>query len=474
MTSVAILSGEAETLLRAGRRIEAIKAYQRLLALDPARPDAWFNLGWLLRQERRYDEGIDAYGEALKRGVGHAEEVHVNRAAILSERLYRNADAREELRAALTIAPRFTTARLNLGQIEEDEGNRSGARAAYDAVIAYEGANARAHARLGALDILEGRTDSAIARLSRVAGQQRTQDEAAEVEFALANALDAAGRFDEAFACLIKANSLGKGAARARFDPTAYDRLIDTVINAFPRSDAQPRSTTADTPQPLFICGMFRSGSTLCEQAIARHSRVTSGGELEALPAMIGGISGFPHAGVDYDDLRARYQHDLVRLFPNADIVTDKRCDNFLNIGAIKTMYPEARIVHSMRDPIDTALSILFLHFADDISYGWRIEDIAHYWRGYRRLMAHWQRIYPDIVAFDYDSFVNAPEAAARRLFASLGLDWEPGCDPREAVNAEVRTASAWQVRQPVHAKSSGRQANYAKHVESWRALFAD
>lgn len=473
MTSGATLLVQAEALLQAGRKAEAIDAYRQLLTAEPARPDAWFNLGWLLRQERRYAESLDAYGQALAHGVGHAEEVHVNRAAILSERLYRNDEARDALMAAIAIAPRFTTARLNLGQLEEDEGNRAAARAAYDAVVAYEPGNARAHARLAALDVLEGHADAAIARLPDVAAGQQTHEGAAEASFALANALDAVGRYDEAFVCLERANALGRQASRVGFDPAGYNRLIDALIEAFPAPVDRRAGNARDNPQPVFICGMFRSGSTLCEQTIARHSRVTSGGELEALPAMIGAIPDFPKTEVDFRTLRDRYRRELASLFPDADIVTDKRCDNFLYIGAIKAMFPGARIVHSVRDPVDTALSILFLHFADDISYGWRIEDIVHYWRGYRRLMAHWQRLYPDIVTFDYDAFVRAPEEQARELFASLNLDWEPGCNPRNAVNTDVRTASAWQVRQPVHAKSSGRQANYAGHITPWRALFS-
>jgi Tfp pilus assembly protein PilF len=472
VTSGGLLLAQAEALLRAGKRPEAIDAYQRLLGDEPGRPDAWFNLGWLLRQERRYDEALEAYGQALTHGVGHAEEVHVNRAAILSERLYRNSDARAELKSALSVAPRFTVAHLNLGQIEEDEGNKVDARTAYNDAIAIEPGNARAHARLGALDIFEGQSDAAIDRLANAARSTRTEDDAAEIGFALANALDANKRFDEAFACLTRANMLGRNVARTRFDPVGYDALIDGLIKAFPEATVSPRGVPSSGPEPLFVCGMFRSGSTLCEQTIARHSRVTSGGELEALPAMIGAIPDFPQRDVDYASLRDQYRRELAALFPGADIVTDKRCDNFLYIGAIKAMFPDAQIVHSVRDPLDTALSILFLHFADDISYGWRIEDIAHYWRGYRRLMTHWQRLYPDIVTFDYDAFVRAPEDEARTLFTSLGLDWEAGCDPRNAMRADVRTATTWQVRQPVHARSSGRQANYAKHIGSWPALF--
>lgn len=131
-----------------------------------------------------------------------------------------------------------------------------------------------------------------------------------------------------------------------------------------------------DKPAPLFICGMFRSGSTLAEQILARHSRITAGGELEFTPAMIGADrQPYPQTLADASPaklakLMQNYLDELRAILPHADLVTDKRVDNFLHIGLIKAIFPDARIVHTTRDPLDNILSIYFLHFAGGVAYG--------------------------------------------------------------------------------------------------------
>src|SRR5688500_5747764 len=119
----------ASQLRRAGRVVEAIAAYEELLALRPDLPDSWYNLGWLQRQARRFPEALASYRQALDRGVGQPEEVHLNRGVILADHLGRSDDAQAELERALAINPRYVPALLNLGNLHEDRGRRGEARA---------------------------------------------------------------------------------------------------------------------------------------------------------------------------------------------------------------------------------------------------------------------------------------------------------------------------------------------------------
>ena len=120
---------------------------------------------------------------------------------------------------------------------------------------------------------------------------------------------------------------------------------------------------------------------------------------------------------------------------PDAAVVTDKRPDNFLYVGLIKSLFPDARIVHTTRDPLDNCLSVHFLHLDHAMGYALDLMDTAHYYRQYRRLMAHWKSLYgDDILDFDYDTFVRDPGPAVERLLAFCGLDWEErlhGISPR-------------------------------------------
>jgi hypothetical protein len=154
-----------------------------------------------------------------------------------------------------------------------------------------------------------------------------------------------------------------------------------------------------------------------------------------------------------------------VKPAPNI-LVTDKRPENFLHIGLIKTIFPSAKIVHTRRNRLDNLLSLYFLHVDPAQAYALDLEDAAHWYGQYRRLMDHWKTLYPDdILDVDYDELVREPNPALERMFGFLALDWEDDLLDFHRTDSPVKTASVWQVRQPLHARSSGRWRNYSKQL---------
>lgn len=476
---VVALKQLALAAMREGRIDDGIHAYRRLLAIDPASTEAWYNLGYLQRCARSFDAALEAYGEALARGIDRPEEVHLNRAAILSEFLARDSDAERELRAALACNPRFALGWLNLGMLYEDRGDPAAARDAYGRVLALEARHARALARLSAIDVFEGKARTVPARLTALLANPRLPaGDAAEIGFALGGALDALGRYDEAFAAFARANQAAQAAAppSRRYDRAAHERLVDRLI-ALPRA---PRATAAAW-SPTFICGMFRSGSTLVEQILSRHSRVTRGGELEILPALVATqLQPYPDALAtatpdQFAAVRDAYLGEVRDLYPDADTLTDKRPDNVLHIGLIKHLFPAARIVHTTRSLRDTMLSVWFLHFDDSVAYGHALDDIVHWFGQYRRLMAHWRTLYgDDIHDIAYEDVVAAPRTTIAALLDFCGLDWEDAVLAEQGAGGVVRTASVWQVRQPLHGRSVARWRHYARYIEPYLAALGD
>jgi hypothetical protein len=222
---------------------------------------------------------------------------------------------------------------------------------------------------------------------------------------------------------------------------------------------------------------MFRSGSTLVERVLEGHPRVSAGGELPFLPALVQrALQPFPESvqkrsAEDFAQIASAYAQSVAGVFANADIVTDKRPDNFLLIGLIKTLYPDAKFVHSVREALDNCLSIFFLHLDQSLAYALDLEDIGHYYRQYQRLMAHWKQCYrDDIFDFDYDAFVEAPEATLRGLLKFLNLEWDESLLRLDQRSSAVKTASVWQVREGVYQRSSGRWRNYASQLGPLRA----
>jgi len=222
---------------------------------------------------------------------------------------------------------------------------------------------------------------------------------------------------------------------------------------------------------------MFRSGSTLTEQLLATHPRVVAGGELDILPALVQTeLAPYPAAMAgasagSLGNMSRRYLQTLSALYPGAEYVTDKRPDNFLNIGLIKAMFPDARIVHTTRNALDNCLSIYFLHLDQRMSYALDLLDIGHYYREYRRLMAHWHALYgPDILDFEYEAYLRDSGPAVERLLEFCGLAADDNGRKGSGTAGAVKTASVWQVREAPHQRSVGRWRNYARHLSALRA----
>ena len=463
---------------RAGRVDEAIAAYERLLACWPDLPDCWFNLAILQRKARRFDAALASYQQALDRGVSQPEEVHVNRGVIYSEYLRREEAAVEELHAALGLNPTFVPALLNLANIQEGFGRREEALALYERLLqieprCYDGLTRYAYLKAAsgpddALDALVDRLRRALQHPGVAAADQ------ASLGFALGEVLDKAGAHDQAFDAYAAANRCSRASAGprgARYDRKQQEDLVDQLIETF--SGERSEGVSCDSAaKPIFVCGMFRSGSTLTEQVLAGHPQVAAGGEFDFIPrAVRRELAPFPSsmAQVSREQLELladRYLEMLAKLFPGARYVTDKRPDNFLYIGLIKTLFPDARIVHTRRNALDNCLSIFFLHIDHRMAYALDLMDIGHYYRQYRRLMAHWQRIYgDDILDFGYDEFVSGPREAAGKLLAFCDLEWDENCLAFQRQANSIKTASVWQVRQPLYRHSSGRSRHYARQL---------
>src|SRR3990170_8534324 len=236
--AIKTLAAQASALRRAGRAQEAITAYEKLLALRPDLAESWYNLGWLQRQARLFEASLDSYRQALNHGVSEPEEVHLNRAVILSDHLGRADEAEVELNQALALKPDYVPALLNLGNLHEDRGQREPARAAYERALAVDPDNVLALARLAGVAEAAGPGDPVIARLrAALERPDITAADRADLGFALGRLLDAVGDYDPAFAAYQAANQANRESALAlgygRYDAAANERLVDRLIETF-------------------------------------------------------------------------------------------------------------------------------------------------------------------------------------------------------------------------------------------------
>ncbi|MBA3669855.1 MAG: sulfotransferase [Sphingomonas sp.] len=431
------------------------------------------------KQVRQFDDALESYVQALEYGVGGAEEVRLNRAVILGDFLHRPDEALIELDQALKLRPDYVPALLNLGNLHEDQGRREEAQASYRAALDHDPGNALALARLAGVSHAQpldrGLADRLVGAIA-VPGIDGAAK--ADLGFALGGLLDAAGEYDDAFAAYAAANRASReaGGKAAIYDRGQAEQLIDRLIAAFP---AAPPPARMPKSAPLFICGLFRSGSTLVERILGASGRVAAAGELDLIPALARAIAEYPQGASTWSDAAvAEWRQSYLAALPEQPgderIVTDKRPDNFLHLGLIKRLFPSARIIHTRRNPLDNILSLYFLHLDPGMAYALDLDDAAHWHGEYRRLMDHWLSLYGhDILTVDYDALVRNPETKTRRLFEFCGIDWTPAVLDFQARAGTVKTASVWQVRESLYTRSSGRWRNYAHHLEAIRKIIA-
>jgi tetratricopeptide (TPR) repeat protein len=317
-----------------------------------------------------------------------------------------------------------------------------------------------------------------LARTPSMEGSVRTR-----LLFQLPAAWEKHSNYAKAFALADEAN----GASRRllRYDAKAHRQYCARIRHAFPKAlyENRPGYGSAST-LPVFVVGMPRSGTTLVEQLIAGHSRIRGAGELGVIPRVIAGMERWERqtgSGRHYpdcvDDLDAYVTRriaenvltELQEYASGADHVVDKLPHNFENIGLIRLLFPRAKIVSVRRDPRDIAISNFFIDYAGKhggMGFAYDLDWIGEQLADHNRLMLHWQRVFAgEILEVRYEDVVDDPATSARQILEYIGVDWEPQVLDFHTLPRPVKTASAWQVRQPLYAGSKGRWQRYEQHL---------
>jgi len=465
----------SKLLANAGLWDLASGCYARFVEHNPGLPNAHYNYAFNLKHAGHYREALVQYQNALDHRVDHAEEVLTNMAVICSGDLREDARAIELLISALEEKPNYIPALYNLASLYEESGDKHNAARYFGKVVEFAPDNIQAIARLAELTTY---TDPHHPIIQTLVDKFEQRDLDAEtkinVGYALGKVFNDCTDYDRAFHYYSQANKLDSSAGLP-YNRTEQESLVDENLRFFTQKwfeDLKPISTES----PIFICGMFRSGSTLVEQILASHLEVTAGGERNFFFNTIKGeLTPYPTSlsrvsSEKFARIADEYLNEMRTAFSYANFVTDKRPDNIWHIGLIKSMFPNAKIIITERNPLDNCLSVFFLRLAPIMNYANSLPDIAHQYQQQHRLAEHWKSIFPESVyTISYDDLVASPEPNINELLAFLGLDWSDECLNFHQLKNRVKTASVWQVRQPLYASSSGRWQNYSQYIEPLR-----
>ena len=429
----------ANALAALGRSAEAIEHYSRAIAFSPGSAGAHSNLGKLLQADGRSEEAIECFRKSLAIRSCVAE-THCRLATSLLT-LGQHPAAREALETAVALAP---------------------GKALYHRLLAES------------KQFVPG--DSHLAAMEAMAADMAalTEDNQTELRFALGKAYADMGEHERSFRHIIEGNALAH--KRAGYDEPAILGLFDRTKITFD-FDLMRRNQGVghQSPVPVFIIGMPRSGTSLVEQILASHPQVFGAGELtdmtravDALAAKDGDSSVFPEVvsrmtrGQIYE-FGERYLSSVQAMArPGAVRITDKMPDNFRWLGLIHLALPNARFIHTRRDAVDTCLSC-FSKLFDNLPYTYNLAELGRYYNAYAALMEHWGAVLPPGIVLDvqYEELVADFERQARRIVDFCALEWDPHCFAFHETQRPVRTASALQVRRPIYKDSVGRSKRY-------------
>jgi tetratricopeptide (TPR) repeat protein len=500
--------GRAADLMAAGRRLhqagqltEAETLYRRVLAVDPGHADAlnllglvayqtgrqelavkllreailkngrdpssYSNLGNALYGQGNLAEAVAAYRQAI-RIKPHYPEAHSNLGAAL-EQQGKLDEAVAEYHQAIRINPDYADAHLNLGVALEEQGKLDQALNAFERAIELAPQRALTYRLLSDVKRFST-TDPHLAAMERLARdlESLSVEDQIELHFALGKAYADVGDHEQSFQNFLRGNTLKR--QRVSYDEAETHSLFSRIRNVFTLDLMRSKRGLGElSRKPVFIIGMPRSGTTLVEQILASHPSVFGAGELEYISKAVEKISGPDTAWMRFDaqfrQLGASYVNFINTLAPNAERVVDKMPMNFLFAGLIHLALPNARFIHTRRDPIDTCVSCFTKLFSRSHPYSYDLAELGGYYRAYEALMEHWRKALPPGVMLEvqYEDLVADLDSEARRIIAHCGLPWDDACLSFHKTDRPVRTT--FQVRQPIYHGSIGRWRLYKRQL---------
>jgi hypothetical protein len=318
--------------------------------------------------------------------------------------------------------------------------------------------------------------ENAIEYISAMLPVETLDENRRALHFSLGRIFDRLHRYGEAFEHYSAANQLAKLNYNFDDEVQLCNRLKEIFSSEHLKS--LPKAGNK-SERPVFVVGMPRSGTSLAEQILSSHSEIYGAGELQHMNELVGSIRGitlskddFPECVVELDagqmdQLANTYLAKLDDLSADAPRVVDKMPNNFHYLGLIGLLFPKARIIHCLRDPRDTCLSIYFQDFNQTHAYGSDLTILGRYYREYEKLMAHWRSVV-DIPLYEihYADLVADQEKYSRELIEFCGLDWDDNCLDFYKAKRDVATASYNQVRRPMYKSSLERWRHYEPYIQ--------
>jgi len=495
-----------------GKLSDAERAYKKAIKVNPNFVEAHNNLGNVLVDLEQLKEASIAYGKALKLCPNHP--MLLNNLGNVLQLQGENEKAVSWLNKAIVHDPNYADAHSNLGNALSGKGEIDEATASYRKAIEIDHRHKEAYHGLGmALSDL-GEIDKAIASyrnainvdpeyaevyrsLSRNKKFSEYDDDIRSMEslytaesigdeqkmhlaFGLGKSYEDLGEYEKSMEFILKATRLKRTSCD--YSTAEAEDSFSNIKSTFSPKFFSDRTGMGNPDQtPIFILGMPRSGTSLVEQILASHPDVFGAGELYDLINLTRTIC-TPNSsrefqeciyGLDseaFEDLGKEYVTRIRDHSEDTKYITDKMPSNFLRIGFIKAILPNARIIHCTRDPMDNCLSLFKNYFSIGHYYSYDMTELGQYYNLYLNLMEYWKKTLPGFIYdLSYEQLVADQEHQIRQLLAYCHLPWDEACLDFHKTRRKVRTASNAQVRRPIYKDSVELWKRYEKQLQPLR-----
>jgi len=427
-----------------GQLDKAKKSFKNILNMEPKNGLIWAEYGTVLTKLANYKEGKDAYLKALE------------------------------------FKPNSPRVHLSLGHVYKTMGEIDNSIDSYKNTIIQNNLSGEAYWSLANLKTYSF-SKNEIKDMEETLKGDMSDIERSQMHFALGKAYEVKKDFDKSFTNYYEGNKVKKGLIKYSSDDTSDN--TKRILEFFNQENIQnlAKSSTSNR-DPIFVLGMPRSGSTLVDQIISSHSKVDGTQELPNIIKIAAELNtnnqnNYPEVLRELDDsklskLGKDYILETAWARNSAPFFVDKMPNNFIHIGLIKTILPNAKIIDTRRDPMDTCFSCFKQFFARGQLFTYSLEDLGNYYTDYIRAMDHWHNIYgKDIFTVHYDNVINKTEDTIRELIDYCNLPFEQECLEFYKSSRPVKTPSAEQVRQPIYKSGLNYWKNYEEHLSPLKKI---
>jgi tetratricopeptide (TPR) repeat protein len=455
----------------------AVQYYQLALIQTPNNAIAHYNLSISFNELGLLDKSLKSCHLAIALNSSLIQAKHHLAQVLMNQNNHK--EAKIVLKGLLSSTSNDLIVLYTLGNLYKSEGQLEKAKHYYQQVLSLNADYTQAHFTYASIHKYQYPQDPHLVQmLEQFNKKHLPKENIIHLSFALAKAYEDIKVYDRSFYYLELGN-------RLRFEGFNYDirndeKFIESIISAFTKDAINKINTVAsNSNKPIFIVGMPRSGTTLVEKIISTHTQVHGAGELENFFRLgtrdfISQSTSFLFNDLEsyspsiFNNIAIQYLKEIEALASGQEHVTDKLPFNMLMIGLIKIAFPNAKIIHCVRDPKDNCLSIFKKNFTtDNYRFAYNLSTLGKFHKLYQKIMQHWHETFPgEIYDIAYEALVSEPESNIRQLLNACGLEWQEQCLDFNNSKSVVKTASAYQVRQPIYTDSVALWQHYTPFIE--------